>query len=65
MVLLLKKFPDKFSFIARDIIKRTRCTAVDQRSQRLAVPPVLAEVVDWHIGNFVLNPAQQTLLRCL
>lgn len=43
----------------------TWCTAVYQCSQCPAVPPVLAEVVDRHIGEFVLDPAQQTLLRCL
>lgn len=43
----------------------TRCTAVDQCSQCLAVAPVPAEVGDWQIRDFVLDPAQQTLLRRL
>lgn len=45
--------------------RRTWCTAVHQCSQYFAVPPVLAEVGDWQIGDFVLDPAQQTLLGCL
>lgn len=37
-------------------------TAVHQRPQRLPCPPVLVEVGDGHVRDFVLDPAQQTLL---
>lgn len=40
-------------------------TAVDQCSQCFAVAPVPAEIVDGQIRNFVLDPAQKTLLRRL
>jgi len=44
---------------------RTRGTAVHQCSQCLPVPPVVAEVVDGHVGELVLDPAEQPLLRGL
>lgn len=44
---------------------RTWGTAVHQSSQSSAVAPVPAEVGDGKIGDFVLDPAQETLFRRL
>lgn len=43
----------------------TWSTAVNKSTQCFAILPVLIEVCDWQVGNFVLDPAQQPLLRSL
>lgn len=37
-------------------------TVVHQCSKRLAIPPVPVKVSDGQLGDFVLDPAQETLL---
>ena len=43
----------------------TWSTAVNKGPQCFAILPVLIEVCDWQVRNFVLDPAQQPLLRGL
>lgn len=43
----------------------TWSTAVHKSTQCFAILPVLIEVCDWQVRNFVLDPAQKPLLRGL